>query len=141
MATPSPGSPSPPITVQLLEAPYQPLERLAAWQRSLAAEEPDATVSAAESHFIGRVRPTAAGGEALTALELEHYPGMTEGQLQRLTAACARRHPVAAGNAMSRQISGDRLGRTTRTPRPATRMRGCIARATRVRSCAIRDMC
>jgi molybdopterin synthase catalytic subunit len=42
------------------------------------------------------VRSTTATGAPLDALELEHYPGMTEGQLQRLTAACARRHPVAA---------------------------------------------
>ncbi len=96
MPTTSPVRPATPIVVQLLEAPFQPLERLAAWQRSLAAEGPDATSSAAESHFIGRVRPTTAAGEPLEALELEHYPGMTEAQLRALAEACAARHGVGA---------------------------------------------
>lgn len=96
METPTPRSPSPPITVQLLEAPFQPLERLAAWQGSLAADGPDATGSAAESHFIGRVRPTTAAGAPLEALELEHYPGMTEAQLRALAEAGAARHGVGA---------------------------------------------
>ncbi|WP_216919664.1 molybdenum cofactor biosynthesis protein MoaE [Synechococcus sp. CCAP 1479/9] len=96
MSTTSPVRPAPPIVVQLLEAPFQPLERLAAWQRSLAAEGPDATGSAAESHFIGRVRPTTAAGEPLEALELEHYPGMTEAQLRALAGACAARHGAGA---------------------------------------------
>ncbi|WP_216912714.1 MULTISPECIES: molybdenum cofactor biosynthesis protein MoaE [unclassified Synechococcus] len=96
MSTTSPVRPAPPIEVQLLEAPFQPLERLAAWQRSLAAEGPDATGSAAESHFIGRVRPTTAAGEPLEALELEHYPGMTEAQLRSLAEACAARHGAGA---------------------------------------------
>jgi molybdopterin synthase catalytic subunit len=96
MSTTSPVRPAPPIVVQLLEAPFQPLERLAAWQRSLAAEGPDATSSAAESHFIGRERPTTAAGEPLEALELEHYPGMTDAQLLALAGACAARHGAGA---------------------------------------------
>ena len=76
MPTPSPERP---IAVQLLEAPFQPLEQLAAWQRSLG---PAGT--AAESHFIGRVRPVTASGAPLEALELEHYPGMSEAQLRAL---------------------------------------------------------
>lgn len=96
MSITSPVRPAPPIEVQLLEAPFQPLERLAAWQRSLAADELDATGSAAESHFIGRVRPTTAAGEPLEALELEHYPGMTEAQLGALAEACAARHGAGA---------------------------------------------
>ncbi|MFM9109143.1 MAG: molybdenum cofactor biosynthesis protein MoaE, partial [Prochlorococcaceae cyanobacterium] len=38
------------------------------------------------------MRGTTAAGLPLDALELEHYPGMTEAQLQRLATACARRH-------------------------------------------------
>jgi len=96
MSTTSPVRPAPPIEVQLLEAPFQPLERLAAWQRNLAAEGPDTMGSAAESHFIGRVRPTTAAGAPLEALELEHYPGMTEAQLDALAEACAARHGAGA---------------------------------------------
>ncbi|MEA5415323.1 molybdenum cofactor biosynthesis protein MoaE [Synechococcus sp. BA-132 BA5] len=85
-------SPSGPIAVQLLEAPFEPLELLATWQRSLGAAG-----TAAESHFIGRVRPTTtAAGEPLEALELEHYPGMSEAQLRTLAEACAARHGVGA---------------------------------------------
>ncbi len=89
MSTASPVRPTPPIVVQLLEHPFQPLERLATWQR-------DQPQSAAESHFIGRVRPITAAGEPLEALELEHYPGMTEAQLRVLAEACAARHGVGA---------------------------------------------
>ncbi|MEB3317666.1 MAG: molybdenum cofactor biosynthesis protein MoaE [Cyanobacteriota bacterium] len=49
---------------------------------------------AATSLFIGRVRPTTASGLTLDALELEHYPGMTEAELTRLATACAQRHRV-----------------------------------------------
>jgi molybdopterin synthase catalytic subunit len=89
MPTTSPVRPATPIVVQLLEAPFHPQERLAAWQR----DQPE---SAAESHFIGRVRPTTAAGAPLEALELEHYPGMTEAQLRTLAEACAARHGVGA---------------------------------------------
>jgi molybdopterin synthase catalytic subunit len=88
MPTPSPEHP---IAVQLLEAPFEPLVLLAAWQRSLGA-----TGTAAESHFIGRVRPTAASGEPLEALELEHYPGMSDAQLRALAGACVARHGAGA---------------------------------------------
>jgi molybdopterin synthase catalytic subunit len=88
MPTPSPERP---IAVQLLEAPFEPLELLAAWQRSL-----NAAGTAAESHFIGRVRPTAASGESLEALELEHYPGMSDAQLRAIAGACAARHGAGA---------------------------------------------
>jgi molybdopterin synthase catalytic subunit len=96
MPTPSPSGP---IEVQLLEAPFQPLELLAAWQRSLPADgrdRPGAAGAAAESHFIGRVRPATAAGAPLEALELEHYPGMSEAQLQSLAEACAGRHGAGA---------------------------------------------
>jgi len=81
-------------TIALEPAPFEPLQALAAWHAALAAAPGDR--SAAESHFIGRVRPSAAGGEALAALELEHYPGMTEAQLQALARAAATRHGAAA---------------------------------------------
>ncbi len=82
------------MSVSLHPDPIDPCQQLEQWQAQLqsgGAEQPAAT-----SLFIGRVRGSTAAGAPLDALELEHYPGMTEGQLQRLTAACARRHPVAA---------------------------------------------
>ena len=65
-----------------------------AWHDQDAVE--GAALSAAESLFIGRVRPCGSGGEALAALELEHYPGMTERQLQQLAQHCTQRHRVQA---------------------------------------------
>ena len=81
------------LAIAVEPAPFDPLHSLAAWHTTLAAALGD--LPAAESHFIGRVRPTAAGGEALTALELEHYPGMTEAQLHSLASAAAARHGAA----------------------------------------------
>ncbi|QEY32612.1 molybdenum cofactor biosynthesis protein MoaE [Synechococcus sp. RSCCF101] len=52
--------------------------------------------AAAEAQFIGRMRPTAGDGQALEAMDLEHYPGMTEAQLQRLAAELAGSHRVAS---------------------------------------------
>ena len=82
------------VSVSLHADPIDPFQQVDQWQAQLAAT-PGAT-PAATSLFIGRVRGTTATGAPLDALELEHYPGMTEAQLQRLAAACARRHPVAA---------------------------------------------
>jgi molybdopterin synthase catalytic subunit len=86
--------PDPTLTIALEPAPFQPLQALAAWHAALAFALGD--LPAAESHFIGRVRPTTAGGEPLAALELEHYPGMTEAQLHALAEAAASRHGAAA---------------------------------------------
>ena len=82
------------LAIAVEPAPFDPLQSLAAWHTKLAAALGD--LPAAESHFIGRVRPTAAGGEALSALELEHYPGMTEAQLHTLASAAAARHGATA---------------------------------------------
>ncbi len=82
------------LTVRLEPESFEPLQALAAWHGQLRAAvglEP-----AAESLFIGRVRPSSGGGEGLEALELEHYPGMTERQLERLAAAITARHRVVA---------------------------------------------
>lgn len=85
-----------PIVVQLLGEAFQPLEHLAAWQRNLEADGPAGNAMAAESHFIGRVRATTASGAPLQALELEHYPGMSEAQLRAIAGACATRHGAGA---------------------------------------------
>ena len=82
---------APLLQIALHVEAMEPLEQLARWQRQLAAA---GAISAAESLFIGRVRGHAGDGAPLAALELEHYPGMTERQLQQLTADCCRRQGV-----------------------------------------------
>ncbi|WP_399237595.1 molybdenum cofactor biosynthesis protein MoaE [Synechococcus sp. CS-1328] len=76
------------LSIALEAWPFDPFAVLRPWSTGSAA--------AAEAHFIGRVRGWSAAGEPLAALELEHYPGMTEAQLERLAAAAAARHAVRA---------------------------------------------
>jgi len=78
------------LQVQLHPARFDPLTSLAAWE----CQGPWSTPAAA--HFIGRVRASTAGGQPLEALELEHYPGMTERQLERLATDLGERHGVEA---------------------------------------------
>lgn len=97
------------LRIQLHDGPFQPAEQLLLWQQHL---ECLGACSAAESLFIGRVRPTASqasatGGEQtgdarLIALELEHYPGMTERQLQQLAATCCSRQGVRSALVLHR---------------------------------------
>lgn len=82
------------VQIELTGAPFQPHQVLEQWQRSLTAQ--GHARSAAESLFIGRVRSVAADGSPLTALELEHYPGMTERQLQHLAQVCCTSHGVSS---------------------------------------------
>jgi molybdopterin synthase catalytic subunit len=81
------------VRIDLHPQAFQPLQLLEQWQQELVAE--GGRRNAAESIFIGRVRPSDGKGHALVALELEHYPGMTESQLQHLASACCRRHGVS----------------------------------------------
>ena len=86
--------PSLELRIQLHNTPFQPVVQLEQWQQHL---EHLGASSAAESLFIGRVRPSSGDGIPLTALELEHYPGMTEQQLQHLaTSVCQRHHARSA---------------------------------------------
>ena len=82
-----------PLRITLHATVFEPLEALAQWQQELLIG--GQTPSAAESLFIGRVRGEAADGSALAALELEHYPGMTERQLEQLAQGCMARHGVS----------------------------------------------
>ena len=72
------------LRINLHSQAFEPLTCLQHWQQQLQALGHPA--SAAESLFVGRVRAEAADGSALEALELEHYPGMTENQLQQLAS-------------------------------------------------------
>jgi molybdopterin synthase catalytic subunit len=56
----------------------------------VAAHAPTGAGAGAEVRFVGTVRDYNAG-EAVTALELEHYPGMTEAELERLEGEARRR--------------------------------------------------
>ena len=82
-----------PLRITLHATAFEPLEALAQWQQELLSG--GQTPSAAESLFIGRVRGEAADGSTLAALELEHYPGMTERQLEQLAQDCMARHGVS----------------------------------------------
>ncbi|MFY8147950.1 MAG: molybdenum cofactor biosynthesis protein MoaE [Prochlorococcaceae cyanobacterium] len=87
MADPASQDAAASLQVVLEPGPFEPLARLADWAAAAAP---------ATAQFIGRVRSCNTGGEPLVALELEHYPGMTESQLERLAAGAAARHRVQA---------------------------------------------
>ena len=70
-----------PVRLVLETQEFQPLEALQQWHQSLL-EVGD--MAAAEAMFIGRVRSVTSGGDTVRALELEHYPGMTERQIHQL---------------------------------------------------------
>jgi molybdopterin synthase catalytic subunit len=74
-----------PIRIELRSEGFVPYRELADWPSADGGPK-----APAEAVFIGRVRGQGAAGQALEALELEHYPGMTERQLRRLAeASCA----------------------------------------------------
>ncbi len=61
--------------------------------------------------FIGLVRDIA-GGEAIGAMTLEHYPGMTEKTLAEIEAEAQRRWPLQASliiHRYGRLVPGDRI--------------------------------
>ncbi len=80
------------LRIDLHSTNFEPLVALARWQE----EQRHSGISnnAAEAVFVGRVRGVAADGRELEALELEHYPGMTEQQLEQLARDCCSHHGV-----------------------------------------------
>ena len=61
--------------------------------------------------FVGLVRDLA-GGQKITAMTLEHYPGMTERELQRIADEALRRWPLDALliiHRFGRLAPGDRI--------------------------------
>jgi molybdopterin synthase catalytic subunit len=98
------------LRIELLSESFQPLSSLEQWHAQLRAL--GHATSAAESLFIGRVRAQAADGSELEALELEHYPGMTERQLQQLAEDCMESHGVNSGliqHRIGRVLPGDAI--------------------------------
>lgn len=101
---------SPRILVSLHPEPLQPWRLLEAWQAEGGPRPGEG--AAATSVFIGQVRGTTAAGDPLEALELEHYPGMTEAHLRRLALACGGRHRVVAvrvGHRVGRLVPGEAI--------------------------------
>jgi len=83
-----------PIAIQIrlhLER-FDPLGSLQQWEQQLL--EAGQQRAAACSSFIGRVRGSKANG--VVALELEHYPGMTEAELQRIAESVGTHHGALA---------------------------------------------
>jgi len=80
------------LRIDLHSTGFEPLVVLTRWQDE--QQHRSNVQSAAQAFFIGRVRGVAADGRELEALELEHYPGMTELQLERLALDCCNRHGV-----------------------------------------------
>ncbi|MFM1798530.1 MAG: hypothetical protein RLZZ117_808 [Cyanobacteriota bacterium] len=98
------------IQVSLHPETLAPGELLDSWQRQQALE-PGGPL-AAMSVFIGRARGLSEAGLPLDSLELEHYPGMTEAELHRVAAACARRHgarAVGVGHRVGHVIPGEAI--------------------------------
>jgi molybdopterin synthase catalytic subunit len=73
------------MPVELLQAPFDPHARLRAHADAL-----DAEAIGAEASFVGRMRAQNAGAR-VTAMHLEHYPGMTERELERIAAEAQAR--------------------------------------------------
>lgn len=87
------------FSVELVAGPLSPLSNAVAdWQR---LPEVGATVT-----FTGQVRVTshagAQSGRTVTAIDLEHYPGMTERMLQALLEEARVRWALQAGEILHR---------------------------------------
>ena len=88
-----------PLDLALCSESFDPLAELQQW--------PHQNSSAATAIFIGRMRSQGSSGEELEAMHLEHYPGMTERQLQNLASDAAASHDVRA------VLIRHRIGRVT----------------------------
>ena len=80
------------VSITLEPIGLDPISALQDWNR-LLAETPEGPAPA-EATFIGRVRSRSHQGTVLKAMELEHYPGMTERCLRELAEQCAQAHGV-----------------------------------------------
>ncbi len=76
------------MAVQLESLPFDPAAELARFESSL----PVGSVGASAS-FVGTMRNHNEGDE-VTAMMLEHYPGMTEKQLEEVIADAAQRWDI-----------------------------------------------
>lgn len=78
------------MAVQVLDGPFEPWERLRHYEAGLAHLAGKYGATAA---FVGTLRDFNEG-DKVTGLFLEHYPGMTEKQLERIADETAQRWPL-----------------------------------------------
>lgn len=78
------------MRVEIREQPFDPLAELAHYQESLS--ELRGRFGATAS-FVGTMRDINEG-DAVRAMVLEHYPGMTERQIERCVEQAAARWPL-----------------------------------------------
>ena len=79
------------MRIEVREQPFAPLAELAAYQAGL--DERLAGQYGATAIFIGTMRDFN-DGDPVRSMTLEHYPGMTERQLQRLVATALQDWPL-----------------------------------------------
>ena len=87
------------MLIELRATPFEPLAELAGYQAALA--EHRRGQYGATAIFIGTLRDMN-DGEAVRGMTLEHYPGMTERQLQRIVASAYRQWPLLDALVMHR---------------------------------------
>lgn len=87
------------MNIELRATPFEPLAELARYQAALAENRRGQYGAAAI--FIGTMRD-ANDGAAVREMTLEHYPGMTERQLQRIVASAFRQWPLLDALVMHR---------------------------------------
>jgi len=78
------------MRVELRDGPFDPFAELARHQSTNLAGRSDYGAAAS---FIGTMRDFNEGS-TVSAMTLEHYPGMTEQHLRRISEEAARRWPV-----------------------------------------------
>ena len=76
--------------IELKDMPFDPWQYLAEWQ----AKQGDNAHSGATAVFVGTMRDFNEG-DNVQAMYLEHYPGMTERQLETLAAAAIKEWSLA----------------------------------------------
>lgn len=74
--------------VRVQKEPFDPWREVAAWQAGLTAGRFGATAA-----FVGSMRDFNQGA-AVSAMTLEHYPGMTEAYLDKIRAEAAGRWEI-----------------------------------------------
>lgn len=85
--------------IELQATPFEPLAELARYQAALAEHRRGQYGAAAI--FIGTMRDSN-DGEAVRGMTLEHYPGMTERQLQRIVESAFQQWPLLDALVMHR---------------------------------------
>ncbi|MHB8474129.1 MAG: molybdenum cofactor biosynthesis protein MoaE [Gammaproteobacteria bacterium] len=78
------------MRIAVLNAAFDPWDELRRHQTGLAA---GATAAGACASFVGSLRDFNAG-DAVRAMRLEHYPGMTDKYLQRIAVEAQQRWPI-----------------------------------------------